>query len=126
MEQITKKAIIVEDNLILSILYENMMKQMVFKTVGDIKSGKKAVDLVKKYNPDVVIMDIMLEGETDGVQTANLIREFSDVPILFITGNSDPAHQTRARKVSNSDFLVKPINIDRLKSVVSMLLEPVG
>ena len=124
MEQISKKAIIVEDNLILSILYETMMKEMVFKTVGDVKSGKRAVELVRKYNPDVVIMDIMLEGEIDGVEAANMIREFSDVPILFITGNSDPANHERARKVDNSDFLVKPINEERLKSVVSMLLEP--
>ena len=72
---ISKKALIVEDNLILSVLYENYLQQKVFKTVGEIRDGETAVNLVKKYNPDIVIMDIMLEGPMDGVQAAQQIRK---------------------------------------------------
>ena len=123
MEQISKKAIIVEDNLILSILYENMMKEMVFKTVGEIRDGETAVKLIRKYAPDVVIMDIMLEGAMDGIHAAHQIREFSDAPILFITGNSDSQHVERAKKVSNSDFLTKPITEEILKEAVNKLMD---
>ena len=122
MEQISKKAIIVEDNLILSILYQNMMKEMVFKTVGEIRDGETAVKLIRKYAPDVVIMDILLEGEMDGIQAAHQIREFTDVPILFITGNSDDHHFERAKRVSNSSFLVKPINENMLTEAVNRLI----
>ena len=122
MEQISKKAIIVEDNLILSILYQNMMKEMVFKTVGEIRDGETAVKLIRKYAPDVVIMDILLEGEMDGIQAAHQIREFTDVPILFITGNSDDHHFERAKRVSNSSFLVKPINENMLTEAVNRLM----
>ena len=122
MEQISKKAIIVEDNLILSILYQNMMKEMVFKTVGEIRDGETAVKLIRKYAPDVVIMDILLEGEMDGIQAAHQIREFTDVPILFITGNSDDHHFERAKRVSNSSFLVKPINENMLTDAVNRLM----
>ena len=122
MEQISKKAIIVEDNLILSILYQNMMKEMVFKTVGEIRDGETAVKLIRKYAPDVVIMDILLEGEMDGIQAAHQIREFTDVPILFITGNSDDHHFERAKRVSNSSFLVKPINENMLTKAVNRLI----
>ena len=107
--KISKKAIIVEDNLILSVLYQNYLKEMVFKTVGEIRDGETAVKLVKKYNPDVVIMDIMLEGEINGIEAARHIREFSEVPIIFITGNSDISTINKAREVSNSDFI--PINV---------------
>lgn len=123
MDQISKKAIIVEDNLILSILYQNMMKEMVFKTIGEIRDGDTAVKLIRKYAPDVVIMDIMLEGDMDGINAAHLIRDFTDVPIIFITGNSDKHHQERAKRVSNSSFLTKPISEDMLKEAV---LELVG
>ena len=123
MEQISKKAIIVEDNLILSILYENMMKEMVFKTVGEIKDGETAVKLIRKYAPDVVIMDIMLEGDMDGIHAAHMIREFTEVPILFITGNSDTHHAERAKKVSNSAFLTKPITEQVLKDAVNELID---
>lgn len=122
MEEISKKAIIVEDNLILSILYENTLKEMVFKTVGEIRDGESAVKLVKKYDPDVVIMDIMLEGHINGIEAAQQIREFSDVPILFISGNSDKAHLDAAKEVSNSDFLSKPINEEVLTHSVKALL----
>lgn len=121
-KDITKKAIIVEDNLILSVLYENILKEMVFKTVGEVESGERAVELVQKYNPDVVLMDIMLEGEMDGIEAAHLIREFSSVPIVFITGNSDKAHISRASEVRNSKFLKKPLSEERLKKAVNVLL----
>ena len=119
---ISKKAIIVEDNLILSLLYENYMKEMVFKTVGEITSGKKAVELVKKYSPDVVIMDIMLKGKMDGIEAAQEIRKFTSSPIVFITGNSDKAHMERALQVENSKFLRKPITEDKLKKAVNYLM----
>lgn len=122
--KITKKAIIVEDNLILSLLYENYLKEMVFQTVGEIHSGEKAVELVKKYKPDVVIMDIMLSGNIDGIEAAQKIREFTMVPIVFITGNSDDHHMKRAQEIENSKFLRKPISEEKLKKVVNYLLTP--
>jgi DNA-binding NarL/FixJ family response regulator len=120
--EISKKALIVEDNLILSVLYQNYLKQKVFKTVGEIRDGETAVGLVKKYNPDVVIMDIMLEGPMDGVETSEKIREFSDVPIIFITGNSDKKYITRAKQISNSKFMVKPISEEKLSRAVDIML----
>tara|TARA_R110000868_G_scaffold368227_2_gene631238 strand:- start:10513 stop:11016 length:504 start_codon:yes stop_codon:yes gene_type:complete len=122
MEHISKKVIIVEDNLILSVMYENMMKQMVFKTVGEVQDGISAVKLIRKYAPDVVIMDVMLEGEMDGISAAHQVREFTDVPILFITGNSDDQTVERAKRVSNSKFLVKPISESKLKDAVNKLV----
>jgi DNA-binding NarL/FixJ family response regulator len=120
---ISKKALIVEDNLILSVLYENYLQQKVFKTVGEIRDGETAVNLVKKYNPDIVIMDIMLEGPMDGVEAAQKIRSFSDVPILFITGNSDQRYVRRAAEVSNSRFMTKPVSEDKLSKAVDIMLE---
>jgi CheY-like chemotaxis protein len=117
--QINKKAIIVEDNLIMSILYENYLQKMVFHTVGEIKDGKSAVELVRKYSPDVVIMDIKLQGNMDGITASQKIREFSDVPIIFITGNSDAESKERAMAISNSDFLVKPVTEEKLREVVN-------
>lgn len=122
MEQISKKVMIVEDNLILSILYENYLKEMVFKTVGEIKDGETAIKLVRKYSPDAIIMDIKLEGEMDGIEAAHQIREFSSVPILFITGNSEREYVKRAERVTNSRFLVKPISEEKMAKAVKEVL----
>lgn len=121
--QINKKAIIVEDNLIMSILYENYLQKMVFHTVGEIKDGKSAVELVRKYEPDVVIMDIKLQGNMDGITASEKIREFSEVPIIFITGNSDAESKERASRITNSNFLVKPITEEKLKEAVNEIFE---
>ncbi len=121
--EIQKKALIVEDNLILSVLYENFLKQKVFKTIGEIRDGETAVNLVRKYNPDIVIMDIMLEGPIDGVDAAVQIREFSNVPILFITGNSNQLYVQRASEVANSRFMAKPISEDKLSKAVDILID---
>jgi len=123
--KIAKTALIVEDNLILSLLYENYLKEAVFKTVGEIKSGAVAVDLVKKYKPEVVIMDICLQGDMDGVTAMEKIRAFSEVPVIFITGNSDPESIERANKVSKSRFLSKPISEDKLMEAVTEVLSPI-
>ena len=120
--EITKKAIIVEDNLILSVLYQNILQKKVFKTVGEIRDGETAVGLVKKYNPDIVIMDIMLEGEIDGIDAAERIRKFSMEPILFITGSSDKPYVFRASNISNSEFILKPISQAKLSEAVDTIL----
>lgn len=122
MNEITKKAIIVEDNMILSVLYENYLKEMVFKTAGEVRDGDTAIQIVRKYRPDVIVMDIMLEGDMDGVQAANEIREFTSVPIIFITANSDDRIMKRAKRVPNSHFLVKPISEAKLKEAVNNML----
>lgn len=121
-EQISKKAIIVEDNLILSVLYENYLKEMVFETVGEITNGEQAVELVKKYSPDIVVMDIMLDGEINGIEAAEQIRDFTAIPIIFVTGNSDQVHMNRAKQVENSKFLKKPVSEEILKKAVTYLI----
>jgi len=119
--KLSKKAIIVEDNLILSVLYENYLKEMVFKTVGEIKDGESAIRLVKKYNPDVIIMDINLEGEINGIDAMHEIRKFSEVPVIFITGNSDPKTIHLAKEIAHSHFLIKPISEEKLKRAVDKM-----
>jgi DNA-binding NarL/FixJ family response regulator len=120
--KVSKTALIVEDNLVLSLLYENYMKQSVFKTVGEIKSGTIAIQLVKKYKPEVVIMDIKLQGDIDGITASEEIRKFSEVPIIFVTGNSDIESISRAKAVKNSIFLSKPISEEILKNAVDEIL----
>jgi CheY-like chemotaxis protein len=63
-------------------------------------------------------MDISLEGEIDGIEAMVKIREFSDVPVIYITGNSDPYHVERAEKTNYLDYLTKPIEFEDLKKSV--------
>jgi CheY-like chemotaxis protein len=115
MTESKKKVFVVEDDLILNLLYENYMEQLGFETEGELVYGKTAVDLAKKINPDLILMDIALEGEMDGIEAMLEIRKFSDVPVIYITGNSEESNRTRAIETNYTDFLTKPVEFEDLK-----------
>ncbi len=118
MAESIKKVFIVEDDLILNLLYESYMEKLGFETTGELVYGKTAVDLARKIQPDLILMDIALEGEMDGIQAMQEIRKFSDVPVIYITGNSDPQHRTRAGSTGYLDYLIKPIEFEDLKTSI--------
>lgn len=118
MSEEKKTVIIVEDDLILNLLYESYLERLGFQTEGELVYGKTAIETARKIEPDLVIMDISLEGEIDGIDAMLEIRKFSDVPVIYITGNSDPYHLKRAEETDYLDYLAKPIEFDDLKNAV--------
>ena len=113
-----KKVIIVEDDLILNLLYESYLERLGFQTEGELVYGKTAIETAKKIDPDLIVMDISLEGDVDGIDAMLKIREFSDVPVIYITGNSDSYHVERAGKTNYLEYLTKPIEFDDLKQAI--------
>lgn len=114
-----KTVIIVEDDLILNLLYEGYLERLGFETEGELVYGKTAIEVAKKIDPDLIVMDISLEGEIDGIEAMTEIRKFSDVPVIYITGNSDQYHVQRAEKTNYLDYLTKPIEFEDLKKAIS-------
>ena len=110
-----KSVLIVEDDLILNLLYESYFERLGFETEGELVYGKTAIEMTKKIEPDLIVMDISLEGELDGIEAMTEIRKFSDVPVVYITGNSDPMHVKRAKETDYLDYLTKPIEFEDLK-----------
>ncbi len=113
-----KTVLIVEDDLILNLLYESYLERLDFQTEGELVYGKTAIEAAKKIDPDLIVMDISLEGEIDGIEAMLEIRQFSDVPVIYITGNSDPYHVERAKETDYLDYLTKPIEFNDLKKSV--------
>lgn len=113
-----RKVLIVEDDLILNFLYESYLERLGFDTEGELVYGKTAIEAARNLNPDLIIMDISLEGETDGIDAMLEIRKFSDVPVIYITGNSDPYHVKRAEETNYIDYLTKPIEFEDLKDSI--------
>ncbi|NGP87586.1 response regulator [Fodinibius halophilus] len=114
-----KNVIIVEDDLILNLLYESYLERLGFQTEGELVYGKTAIEIAQKIDPDLIVMDISLEGDIDGIDAMLEIRKFSKVPVIYITGNSDPYHVERAEATDYLDYLTKPIEFDDLKKAVS-------
>jgi CheY-like chemotaxis protein len=75
--------------------------------------------MTKKFSPDLILMDIALEGDMNGIEAMQKIREFSDVPVVFITGNSDSKHREQATATSNSYYLIKPIEFKDIEETLA-------
>jgi DNA-binding response OmpR family regulator len=118
MSEAKKKVIIVEDDLILNLLYESYLERLGFETEGELVYGKTAIETTKQFDPDLIVMDISLEGDIDGIDAMLKIREFSQVPVIYITGNSDPYHVERAKDTDPLDYLTKPIEFEDLKMAI--------
>lgn len=121
MASIPKRVLIVEDNLIISLLEERLLTKMGHKVVGKVSSGENAVKAFRKLNPDFIIMDISLSGEMDGFEATNRIREEADVPVIFVSGNSDRYEKICLKKEGFNEFVSKPFTYKDLADPINRI-----
>ena len=80
------------------------------------------MDAVKQEKPDLVIMDIILNGSVNGIEAASEIRSRSDIPILFITGYDERKLIQQIKSIPSSTYLIKPITPKVLNSAITEAL----
>jgi CheY-like chemotaxis protein len=122
VESATKNILIVEDDLILSYVLEKYLNDLEHQVVGTVETGEQAITKARELKPDIILMDIKLMGQTDGIEAVREIRRFLDVPVIYITGNSDPFNKSRAEELGFHDYLIKPITMTDLKSSLERLI----
>ena len=111
-----KKVLIVEDDQLLAYLMESYAINCGLNVIGNVDNGKDAILIAANELPDYILMDIRIEGDIDGIETATLINEKNDIKIIYISGNSDEQTYSRAQKTNMLAFLIKPIKqIDLMK-----------
>lgn len=105
-----KNILIVEDEMIQSILLEKLIKSLGYKVVGKVTTGADAIEMALKLQPDVITMDISLQDDIDGIMATKSIQDKSMIPVIYISGNSDQYNVQRAEKTNFIDFIPKPVN----------------
>ena len=113
-----KKILIVEDEVILSTLLKIQLEDEGFLVCGCITTGEEAVEFVQNTKPDLILIDINLVGEIDGIEAAEIITETAEIPIIFMTGYEEPQIADRTRKINPVAYLIKPVEIWDLKPVL--------
>jgi DNA-binding response OmpR family regulator len=116
-----KKVVIVEDDRLLAIVLRKMAKSMGFRVVDTAQGGKDAIESVQKHNPDLILMDILLADSISGIEAMKTIRKVSDVPVIYISAQTDNLIKNEAISVTNSFFLMKPVNMAELQSAVNVI-----
>ena len=117
-KEATKKILIVEDDMIIAMVLEKMIHNLEHSVAGKVISGREAIEKAHEESPDLILMDIQLNDEIDGISVMQEIRKQSDVPVIYITGNSDRFNRMKAKETDYIDYLVKPIQLKELEQSI--------
>ena len=91
------RILIVEDESIIALDLSGILRGLGYEVSGIVPSGTKAVEAAVADPPDLILMDIILLGDMDGIEASRRIRSSRDIPIIYLTANADPATVQRAR-----------------------------
>ncbi len=116
------KILIVEDESIIAMTIEQALTGLGFDIAGIASTGEKAIELAEKRWPDLILMDIRLAGEMDGIEAAGQIRARFGLPIIFLTSHSDDAILKRARVTEPHGYILKPFEERELHIAIEMAL----
>jgi len=117
------KILIVEDEFIVAHDMKARLFSRGYEKSEIVKSGEEAVDKVSDCNFDLILMDIKLKGEIDGIEAASKIKEKSNVPIVYASGNSDLFESDRLKVTNPAGILHKPITDGMFFDVVEPILK---
>lgn len=116
------RVLIVEDELLISINLARSLESLGYEVVGEVSTGEEAVEKANETRPDLVLMDIMLGGEMDGIQAAERVRFGLDIPVVYVTGYAEKDVLARAKLTDPYGYLAKPIAFHELRNVIETAL----
>lgn len=116
----TSKILVVEDEVIVAKTIAGQLKQLGYTVADTASSGAAAIAKVAETQPDLVLMDIVLKGEMDGVTAATQIREQRDIPIIYLTAYADDNTLQRAKLTQPFGYIVKPFTANDLRVAIEI------
>ena len=118
----TGRILIVEDEIIVAQDIQKHLENLGFEVCGIASSGNQAIKKAKKTRPDLVLMDIVLKGDIDGIEAAEQIRSEDDIPVIYLTAYSDERTLQRAITTFPYGYLLKPLQERELRITLDMAL----
>ncbi len=102
--------LIVEDERIIAIDIASTLRRLGFKVAAEASRGDEALELIAKKKPDLVLMDILLKGDMDGIECARLIDEKYKIPVIYLTAHQDNATIEKTKATNPYGFISKPLD----------------
>lgn len=102
--------LVAEDEAIVALALKQLFTINNFNVVAVVRSGEDLVEEFKKQSPDVIVTDIHLKGNIDGIEAARIIQKSKKTPVIFVTGYGDENTHEKAMSVSPKAFFLKPFN----------------
>ncbi|MBU7019247.1 MAG: PAS domain S-box protein [Theionarchaea archaeon] len=116
------KILVVEDESIVAWELQNRLQNLGYSVPAVALSGEEAISKTEAHHPDLVLMDVVLEGEMDGIETAHHINARFDIPVVYLSGHSDEKTLERAKMTGPYGYVLKPIGDRDLHVTIEMAL----
>ncbi len=116
------RILVVEDEAIVALDIQARLSRLGFEVVGRASSGAEALRLTESCNPDLVLMDVLLSGPLDGIDTARELMQRHCLPVIYLTAASDESTLERAKETAPAGFLTKPFEDHELSVGIEMAL----
>jgi len=113
-----KKILIVEDDKMLCAIFEMFIKELDYELIGISQTGEEATKLIDLNKPDVILMDIYLDGKMNGIETAEKIEKKHDIPVIYVTSDVKKETINEAIQKNTYGFIMKPVYKSTLKVAI--------
>jgi CheY-like chemotaxis protein len=117
------KILVVEDDIVVLRVLEWRLQNLGYEVCGKAETGEEALDLVASKEPDIVLMDINIRGDVDGIETARIIKKNNNIPVIFVTSHSEDEMVRRAKEIHPDGFIRKPFEDDDLRVAIQLALK---
>jgi len=114
--------LIVEDEILIAKIIKSKLQMLGYRVSGIVTSGKEAIKETYENQPDLILMDVVLGGKLDGIQTAEKIQSLFDIPVVYLTGYSDDETLSRIMKTNPFGYILKPFEARELQIAIEMAL----
>lgn len=116
------KILVVEDEMIIGAKISMQLTTLGYEVTGILPRGEEAILHVQENKPDIILLDINLKGKLDGIATAALLQQQHDIPIIYLTANSDNATFNRAKPTRPAAFISKPFKQLDLQRAIELTI----
>lgn len=117
-----ERILIVEDEYVTALAIKDVLEDFGYIVAGKVKSGVEAIAKAGELKPDLVLMDISLDGEMSGVEAAGKIIDERKIPVVYITAHTDNETFKKASQTKFSDFIIKPFSDKELEECIDRVL----
>ena len=117
------RALIVEDEFLIAEELRERLTDLGFSIIAAVDSAEEGIAIATEERPDLVLMDIRLNGKKDGVDAVREIRRHVDVPIVYLTAYSDRLTVDRAKGTQYDGFVLKPFRASELQSTIEIAIQ---
>ena len=115
-----QRVLIIEDEALIAEELKERLALLGFSIIGTVDSADEGIAIATQELPDLVLMDIRLRGQKDGIEAAREIRQKVDLPIVYVTAYSDQVTVERVKHTDHDGFILKPFHRRDLQSTIEI------